>query len=147
MASCLPFVLAAHTLLTRYSPQVSVSHSVLNWTISVAPESGDVVWENLGYRFAERHVRAWLVGFATAAALVFFLAPVTLVQGLASLGARPALSASPLDPSVFFLTTWLEKLTTTQTRWKRLCRASSRSRTRAPSWLCVGGGHVNFVLS
>lgn len=74
---------------TRYAAscvaQGLQSSNPMLWVTNSAPEPGDVYWRNLGIPYKQLWLRRTATLLATAAFLVFFIAPVTLVQSLANL--------------------------------------------------------------
>lgn len=74
---------------TRYAAacvaQALQSSNPMHWVTNGAPEPGDVYWRNLAIPYKQLWLRRTATLLATAAFLIFFIAPVTLVQSLANL--------------------------------------------------------------
>ncbi|KAL8160825.1 hypothetical protein V2J09_012314 [Rumex salicifolius] len=74
---------------TRYDAsivaQTRQSTNPMLWVTDVAPEPSDVYWSNLCVPYKLFWMRRVGTLMATTAFMIFFLAPVTLVQGLANL--------------------------------------------------------------
>ncbi|KAL9244116.1 hypothetical protein vseg_017924 [Gypsophila vaccaria] len=74
---------------TRYAASCAAkalqSSNPMLWVTHVAPEPRDVYWQNLAIPYKQFWLRRTATLLATAAFLVFFIAPVTLVQSLANL--------------------------------------------------------------
>ncbi|KAL9225665.1 hypothetical protein vseg_001561 [Gypsophila vaccaria] len=74
---------------TRYAAACAAkalqSSNPMLWVTHLAPEPRDVYWQNLAIPYKQFWLRRTATFLATAAFLVFFLAPVTLVQSLANL--------------------------------------------------------------
>ncbi|XP_021774270.1 CSC1-like protein RXW8 isoform X1 [Chenopodium quinoa] len=74
---------------TRYAAacaaQAHQSSNPMLWVTNLAPEPRDVYWPNLAIPYRQFWLRRTATLLATAAFLVFFIAPVTLVQSLANL--------------------------------------------------------------
>ncbi|KAH9625432.1 hypothetical protein KSS87_023299 [Heliosperma pusillum] len=74
---------------TRYAASSAAkalqSSNPMLWVTHQAPEPRDVYWQNLAIPYKQFWLRRTATVLATAAFLVFFIAPVTLVQSLANL--------------------------------------------------------------
>lgn len=74
---------------TRYAAscaaQALQSSNPMSWVTHLAPEPRDVYWPNLAIPYKQFWLRRTGTLLATSAFLVFFIAPVTLVQSLANL--------------------------------------------------------------
>lgn len=74
---------------TRYAAACAAqglqSSNPMLWVTHQAPQPRDVYWKNLGIPYRLFWLRRTGTLLATAAFLVFFIAPVTLVQSLANL--------------------------------------------------------------
>jgi hypothetical protein len=61
-----------------------MSHDLTAWRCQPAPRPDEIVWPNLGLRAWERSVRTIAMGGAFVAMTLFFMIPVTAVQGIIS---------------------------------------------------------------
>lgn len=65
--------------------QARQSSNPMLWVTDLAPEPSDVYWSNLCVPYKQFWMRRIGTFVATTAFMIFFLAPVTFVQGLANL--------------------------------------------------------------